>query len=222
MDSRWVFKELVNGDDDKIGLLAYSLYKYDKSEYAEVLRLSGGTDEQINAELKIFHRQTVNTPGRIKGYRHKASLFIDNLMDQLDEGIRLTYEEQLKEANKKANEIAQLKDEIVQMQTVRSNEIKVAGEEAVVNFHRAVELGKIRERHWGVRSLLWFWNGFSGVFAAIAFAIGVYGVCTLALPYKSREDVINGAINNLKNALFQPPGMNKENNADAGFPAQQK
>lgn len=67
MEKLWVFTQLVTGKDDSSGFLAYALYKHDKNEYAEKLRSSGEyTEEDINAQLKIFHEQTVNSPGRIE------------------------------------------------------------------------------------------------------------------------------------------------------------
>ncbi|WP_052238820.1 hypothetical protein [Pectobacterium brasiliense] len=207
MSKRWVYTELVKDKDDTHGLLAYSLYKFEKNEFAECLRATGETEEKITEELKTFHRQTVSSPARIETYREKAEKIIENIFDQLDVQIREGYEEQLEGANVQANEIERLNGVISQLNSDHKKELDDAREDAVLHFHRTVAAYHVRQQGWLLRTMQWQWNGFAGVFAAILFAIGIYGLCTLVLPQQSRDDVVNGAISNLKNSLFQQPNV---------------
>lgn len=221
MEKLWVFTQLVTGKDDTSGFLAYSLYKHDKNEYAEKLRSSGEyTEDYINAQLKIFHEQTVNSPGRIESYKEKAEDIVTNLTDQIDADIRLEYDAQLAGANLQDVEIERLKAEIQAMKASRENELRKAGEDAILNFHRMVEITQAHKRGRVSRSLGWYWNGFASIFATITFAVIVYGICTWALPQKSRDDIVDGAFKNLQGSLFQQPNIqfNKDKNENAQQP----
>ncbi|HHR6130394.1 TPA: hypothetical protein ACS72K_002012 [Providencia alcalifaciens] len=207
MSKRWVYTELVKDKDDTQGFLAYSLYKFEKNELAEALRAEGKTERKIDEELKTFHRQTVSSAARIQNYREKAEKIIENIFDQLDENIREGYEAQLEGANEQARKIEQLTDEIKQLNSAHGKELNDAREEAVLHFYRAAATHKANKQGWLLKTMKWQWNGFAGVFAAILFAIGIYGICTLILPQQSRDDVVNGAISNLKNSFFQQPNV---------------
>jgi hypothetical protein len=212
MDKRWVFTELVNGKDDTYGFLAYSLYKHDKNEYAETLRDTGDYNEkQISAELRTFHNQTVNTPGRINAYKEKAELMLSQIADGLENEIRLEFEAQLAGANQQDAEIKRLESEILAMKASREGEIRKAGEDAILNFHRMIDFTQAKKRGRISRSLGWYWNGFAGIFATITFAVVVYGICTWALPQASRDEIVNGAFKNLQGTLFQQPNIQLKN-----------
>lgn len=205
MNRTWVFTQLVKNKDDTAGFIAYSLYKSDKCEYAEILRIKGYTERQIEKELDIFHRQTAESLGRIKGYRDKAITIINRFFDEMNEEIRLDYESQLDSINKQANKIDELMSEIQRIKLGHKQELLKAQEDAILSFHKAVNLTKLRKKGWIRRSLIWQWNGFSGVFATLMFAIFVYGFCVLLLPQTSRVEIVNGAFNNFINFLYQPP-----------------
>lgn len=208
MGKRWAFTELVNGKDDTYGFLAYSLYKHDKNEYAETLRDSGDYNEdQISAELRTFHDQTVNSSGRINAYKEKAELMLSQIADGLESEIRLDYEAQLAGANQQDAEIKRLEGEILAMKASRESELRKAGEDAILNFHRMVDFTHAKKRGRISRSLGWYWNGFAGIFAAITFAVVIYGFCTWALPQQSRDDIVDGAFKNLRSSLFQQPNV---------------
>ncbi|BBG60198.1 hypothetical protein PROVRUST_06365 [Providencia rustigianii DSM 4541] len=207
MSKRWVYRELVKGQDDTQGFLAYSLYKFEKNEFAEGLRVNGMDEESIVTELDTFHRQTVNTPARIEGYREKAKIIIANIFDQLEVQIRYGYEVQLDGANEQANKIERLTNEIDQLKSAHEQELIEAREAAILHFYRTVAIQYGNKQNRFLRVMQWLWNGFAGVFAAILFAVLIYGLCTLFLPKQARDDVVNGAINNIKNTLFQQPNV---------------
>ncbi|BES85463.1 hypothetical protein PEC302107_15930 [Pectobacterium araliae] len=208
MEKRWVFTQLVSGKDDTYGFLAYSIYKHEKNEYAEELRKSGEHDvDEINAQLKIFHEQTAKSQARIDSYKERAEAIVRNLTDQIDTDIRLEYDAQLASANLQDEEIKRLESEIQTMKASRENELRKAEENAILNFHRMVELTQARKRGRVSRSLGWYWNGFASIFATITFAVVVYGICTWALPQKSRDEIVDGAFKNLRSILFQQPNV---------------
>ncbi|TYL42682.1 hypothetical protein [Dickeya sp. ws52] len=61
----WVFQLLVKSPEDSIGLIAYSFYKLEKNQYAEKLRTTGKTTQEIDLAVKQFHEQVVHTQLRL-------------------------------------------------------------------------------------------------------------------------------------------------------------
>ncbi len=198
MSQRWVFDALVKNREDKIGLIAYSLYKFEKNELAHRINSEGKTSTQIRSELKIFHNHALGH-SRIKGFRDHAEVVIRDLIEQIEEGLREEYQLQLDNINTLLDDYDALKTTIDNFPKI----IKQERENAILDFHRAVTRKESRETGRIIRTLKWFRDGFQGVIAAILLALVIYGLCALALPPDDRQGIIDKAYNNLKASFFQ-------------------
>lgn len=195
-----MYNSLVNGLDDKIGLIAYSLYKFEKNELAETLVAQNKSELQIKKELKIFHDQA-NVSGRIISYRERAEILVGDLMNQLEINIRAVYQEQFDNINVLLSDYDKMDETIKNHPSI----IQKERESAVLAFHRTVTAREAKKQGVIFRILIWFRDGFQGVFAAILLAIFIYGICVVTLPSEDRQGVIDKAYNNLKSSLFQQP-----------------
>lgn len=198
MSQRWVFDALVEDREDKIGLIAYSLYKFEKNELAHRLNCEGKTGSQIRSELRTFHNHALGD-SRIKGFRDHAEVIIRDLMEQIEEDLREEYQLQLDNVNTLLDDYDGLQATIDNFPNI----IKQERENAILDFHRAVTRKESRETGRTIRTLKWFRDGFQGVIAAILLALVIYGLCALALPPDDRQGIIDKAYNNLKASFFQ-------------------
>lgn len=85
---KWVFKQLVENDEDFVGFIAYTFYKLQKHDVANYHRSEGKTEDEINAYLTHFHDQTVNNPRALQDYRDKASTILNDLVDSTEERVK--------------------------------------------------------------------------------------------------------------------------------------
>lgn len=67
----FIFKELVNGDDDIVGLLAYSLYKKEKISWIQNFKKSHDKRDPNEEEISSFH-DACNTKERLSSYKKDA------------------------------------------------------------------------------------------------------------------------------------------------------
>lgn len=91
----WIYRELVENEDDFVGAIAYSLYKRHKIEYInQCVEVTGEppTDEQ----LAEFYR-TSCSPTSLDGYRHKADMLLSNLLHFATENIASEMQRQNKQ-----------------------------------------------------------------------------------------------------------------------------
>lgn len=223
MSRQWVFTALVEDENDQTGLFAYALYKLEKNQYAEVLHQKGLNTDQIDSKVQQFHDQVIDIPMRVNSYRLRGEEMIRNLMGELEEIIHHNFEEQIRNVEARIEELTsqgQDKDEKIQTLTKKLEEreathrkdVEAAKVQAVVEFYRAAGVKEKKKAHGALRALCWFLNGFQGVFAALAFAIIIYGVAAQFLSSDDRGNVIGSAWQNLKSvATSSPaPSLNKE------------
>jgi hypothetical protein len=90
VNKKWVFKELVKNDEDVIGLVAYALYKGEKSRLANSLRLDGQTEINITAELNVFHEQTISSQ-RLSKFKEQADKLFSGIINDIEEDLQKTY-----------------------------------------------------------------------------------------------------------------------------------
>lgn len=152
--------------------------------------------------MSIFHDQA-NVPGRIASYRERAEILIGDLMDQLEIDIRAEYQEQFDNINLLISDYDKMEEMIKNQPSL----IKKEKEEAVLEFYRTVTKREAKKRGWVIRTLLWFRDGFQGVFAAIILAVVIYGLCVVALPSEDRQGIVDKAYNNFRSSFFQQPNL---------------
>lgn len=104
MAKKWVFAEMVKGEQDTVGLIAYALYKYRKHQLAHSLLEKGESDESIRQQMQIFHDQTLLSSG-IQTYQDKAKVFLDWLIKENERTLQHEHQqflEALERDNRKA------------------------------------------------------------------------------------------------------------------------
>ncbi|MES2101451.1 MAG: hypothetical protein V4569_16620 [Pseudomonadota bacterium] len=75
------YSTIVEGNDDLIGLVAYSLYKSDKLAYLQKHQQDVG-QKPTDAEMMAFCR-TSTLPGPVSAYRSKAAYLMSEMYDEL-------------------------------------------------------------------------------------------------------------------------------------------
>lgn len=76
----WVFDKLVNNGTDLEGLLAYSLYKYQKSELASQLRASQMLEADIQLRIKTLHDNVAASPLQLQSFRDNAAILLNRIV----------------------------------------------------------------------------------------------------------------------------------------------
>ena len=74
-----IYTELVQDENDILGVLAYSLYKRQKIEYIRALKQKTG-NEPMDVELVPFHDFS-NSPSQLESYRNQASQLANNFLE---------------------------------------------------------------------------------------------------------------------------------------------
>jgi hypothetical protein len=92
------YNNLVQSDNDLIGLIAYSLYKRDKLAFVEDHN-NGGQDPD-DAQMETFCRAS-NLPNRLASYRESAESVLERLngqvLEEAIEQVKTDYESELNE-----------------------------------------------------------------------------------------------------------------------------
>jgi len=83
---KWVFRELVEDENDYRGLFAYTCYKIEKDKLARDLREANISDDEIEKALVQFHNASV-TKGQLDEFKKKGLSVMTALTEDLDEGL---------------------------------------------------------------------------------------------------------------------------------------
>ncbi|QIZ49997.1 hypothetical protein DWG24_03895 [Dickeya zeae] len=131
--------------EDSIGLIAYSFYKLEKNQYAEKLRATGKTTQEIDLAVKQFHEQVVHTQLRLDAYRDNARTMFSRLLEDWEEEIRKDYQQQIDIIENKNAEIENLRIEIdrkrkiiTESDIIKNQAIEHAKEEAIIWYGGAI------------------------------------------------------------------------------------
>lgn len=116
----WIYRELVEGENDLVGAIAYSLYKRHKIEYIHQCEQQTGkppTPEQLAEFYRISSSQT-----SLDHYRHQADMLLSNLLHFTTENIASEMQQQQKQVIH--NELVQLlkpiQDEIAKRKSFKA------------------------------------------------------------------------------------------------------
>lgn len=91
----WIYRELVESEDDLIGAIAYSLYKRHKIEYIQQCEQETG-DMPTSEQMAEFHRIS-SSQTSLDHYRHQADMLLSNLLNFATENIVSEMQRQQKE-----------------------------------------------------------------------------------------------------------------------------
>lgn len=104
----WIYRELVENEDDVVGAIAYSLYKRHKIEYIYQCEQETGAPP-TSEQLAEFHRIS-SSQTSLDHYRYQADMLLSNLLNFATENIASEMQRQQKEVI--YNEIQRLLDPI--------------------------------------------------------------------------------------------------------------
>lgn len=124
----WVYRKLVESENDLVGAIAYSLYKRHKIEYISQYQSETNnppTDEQLAEFHRISSSQT-----SLDHYRHQADMLLSNLLHFATENIASEMQQQQKEVIH--NELAQLLKPI-QAEIAKRKSFKAMAFEAMIS-----------------------------------------------------------------------------------------
>lgn len=91
----WIYRELVESENDLVGAIAYSLYKRHKIEYINQCESETG-NPPTNEQMAEFYRFS-SSPTSLAGYRHKAEMILSSLLQFTTESIASDLQQQNKE-----------------------------------------------------------------------------------------------------------------------------
>ncbi|HAY93859.1 hypothetical protein [Shewanella sp.] len=182
-EKKWVYSELVQHDNDVLGIVAYALYKKDKHETATQYRNEGRDEEFIAARISEFHDQVASISARQVHYRTLAEQVIN-------ETLGLAVKNVASELNKQVDKIkADLKleekllttknDDLIKRETALNSTIEQRVKKEVVKIRRehlnklADASENLRVTSWPRRTLYWVLNGFSGIVATTITGIAI-------------------------------------------------
>ncbi len=174
-ERKWVFQLLVQDSNDPIGLLAYSLYKYAKAELAAKLKEDGASDEKINAELKIFHDQTIATQSQLDNYRHRAEQLVLELGELSGQAMfRDSLDDLELKKSKLAAEQATLNREKASYQKDLQKEKTKQTKELIDQFRTAVKNTPKRSKKEAIAA--WLQNGLYSLSSQLVIIAFIFGV----------------------------------------------
>lgn len=121
---------LIQSQDDFVGMVAYALYKKQKSAFCQAILAKNGVPP-TKAELKTFHENTI-LPVTIQGYREQANNLVNVFLDSSLAQQIVLIEEDVK-LGALASEFKTLKDEILEKKTF-VGWVRDVGSNLAVNF----------------------------------------------------------------------------------------
>lgn len=123
-ERKWVLDVLVSEKQTPAELISYAVYKLRKSELAKSLRDKGKKEEDIEAQLKNFHDNSL-LDSQIKSYQDQAYKLLGAVIDRTAievRGICKTQHEKEKETLR--NESNRCKNEFEELRKKYSKELK--------------------------------------------------------------------------------------------------
>ncbi|WP_051201904.1 hypothetical protein [Ferrimonas senticii] len=189
----WVFLQLTDVQDDSpeiVGLIAYSLYKKQKSNLAVSLRSEGESEVKIQRRLGYFHDDILRDSDRQDELKRRAETLLLETIEHVEAQLRdKVFQPQLQAAQKRNEDLdSKLKRERVRHQ----EDLKAAGAKAVAEFVEKIADHNVSEKSFGRKGWDWLWNGFAGVVAG-ALTIGIIYAGSMAM---ADPDDRNGLIKN--------------------------
>lgn len=196
-EKKWVFDELVEDRKTDIqGLVAYALYKANKADIAKTKRDIGCSEKDIEAEVRTFHQNAVSSRSMLDGYRERAGNLLQELSEAIEDEVRDEYEDKVASVEwRRSEERRRQTEELSRLKSQHQKEIEKQRKKAVTEFVTKVKQTPCEKAL--PRVVKWQWNGFSGVFAAMIFAIIIGGVIYQGMPADKKGAFISSVISEI-------------------------
>ncbi|TNE34734.1 MAG: hypothetical protein EP348_10375 [Alphaproteobacteria bacterium] len=79
----WVYDKLVENDTDISGQFAYLFYKSEKRKFAEKLKTSGKSDDEIRAQLKAYQEGVVGDSDAIAAFKASGDIALKKYLSEV-------------------------------------------------------------------------------------------------------------------------------------------
>jgi hypothetical protein len=185
LTKRWVFGSLVGNDKDAVGLIAYALYKNKKHTLATALRDEGKDENHIKQQVQTFHDQTLQHDS-LGDYREKAKNFLDNIFSELEENIKVKFE------NDKSRLVKQHKKEL-------GNEKR--------KFFQKLKDYQHSNRTWYEKLGAWLLSGLPGIVSSAIITCLIIGASVLFIPKDKRQDILRSLVVEYLGVEQEAPAM---------------
>lgn len=187
----FIYSKLVDGEDDVVGTVAYSIYKSDKIAFIEAYKNSHNGQDPTEDDFRRFH-ETICTNGHINRYQMQA---VNILHSFLNETLGETAEQMETDSRKRHNEM------------LRSIVERITGD--IINK----QVPKIMEQQLKPIMPKGFWYGVGqSVLGALLFMIAVCGIIFVAtLSQKQYTFTIGGSGNATINEKIVSDTIPQEN-----------
>ena len=153
-----MYKCLVQGDDDFVGLIAYSLYKKRKTGLAEQHRADNCTEDEIKTKINEYHDMVVTGQDEILRFRSDAKRLLEDMLSKYAQEIK-------QEAEKKRTELI----------TSHKKELEKSKKQLVDSLARTAIDAKQNNLNWLKRLGLWLFSGVPSAAATILLTVMVLG-----------------------------------------------
>lgn len=185
---KWVFTELVRDANDPSQLIAYAIYKADKDDMANSMRVDHKTELEIQAALDAFHDSVASTPRLLANYRQKSETVITSLVVNI------------------ANDTeAKLNKQIDKIKAENASALAKEGKKAVEEYHKKIKQSTASKQ----TKLGWLGeftiSGFSGVWATLLVISLVYIISMATATDNDRNRVTDSFFGRMKTFFTSSP-----------------
>jgi Fe2+ transport system protein B len=204
MGKKWVFNSLVTSDNDPIGLLAYSLYKFQKDEIGKKLRSGDMKEPEIAQQLSSFHDATLHSDTALRDFRDKAVRMIELIGEKTVEAHRKRI---VKEYEAKSEILTEEKKEFDK--SVRTHDRMVKKEKTKIKnnlleqFRTTVDDTPKKSTFRKVFN--WLVGGFSGIAAQIIVIVITFGL--LAIFTSNTDQLVKKFAENIAASITSSPNV---------------
>jgi predicted membrane chloride channel (bestrophin family) len=193
MSKKWVFEELVSGDKDFVGLIAYSLYKFQKHTLATNLRQSGSKEDEIALQTQNFHDATINS-GQMDALNTKASQMLNDMVEQ-------TLASQEKVVSNKVQELMKNhRQELEKKDQKHKKELLTQERKLITKITRL----SVANEHWLSRLWKWVWSGVPSACATLLVTFLIYAGAMIMVDEDKRQEILSSAVEKIVGVKEQP------------------
>jgi hypothetical protein len=97
----WVYDKLVKNDTDISGQFAYLYYKAEKRKFAENLKASGMSDDDIADKLREFQKGVAETPNALATYKAGGDTALQAYLSEMQKDTLETARKEFRRENQK-------------------------------------------------------------------------------------------------------------------------
>ncbi|UGA52597.1 hypothetical protein [Dickeya fangzhongdai] len=198
---KWVFRELIDNENDYQGLLAYTCYKIEKDKLAQDLREANKSDDEVERALEQFHNVSVTT-GQLEKFKTKGLGVMAALTEVLDAEL-------IEKHNK---EVLLLKDQhqaaLKQKDIAHKKELTKCKNDTTTALRKELlnKMQKYPLSHTSIamKILKWIGNGFQSVVAVFILIFVLHSVAYWSSDDATKSGVVSSFWGRVQNMFNSP------------------